>query len=116
MKWVRLWLLCSQESVFHAVQSAVATDPETALLTVDQAKAFIIWSRSAVFEAVEEHVPALLPFVMAFGAAIDFASSLRTSQHPSYPVQNRGPARRPAWPLVVCFSLFNDSSRLSTLQ
>ena len=58
------------EAVGHAVQAVLAKDPEAALLTVDQANAFNSVSRSAVFEAVNEHVPALLPFVQwAYGAA-----------------------------------------------
>ena len=58
------------DAVVHALRAALAKDPEAALLTVDQANAFNSVSRAAVFEAVRERVPELLPIVQwAYGAA-----------------------------------------------
>lgn len=47
----------------------MATDPEAALLTINRANACNSATRSAIFEAVKEHVPKLLPFVQwSYGA------------------------------------------------
>ena len=56
-------VLDGAEAVGHAAQAALATDLEAALLTVDQANASNTVTRSAVFEAVIEHVPKFLRFM-----------------------------------------------------
>ena len=60
------------DAVVHAIRAALAEDPDAALLTVDQANAFNSVARPAVFEAVKERVPELLPMVQwAYGAPTD---------------------------------------------
>jgi hypothetical protein len=60
------------EALAHAVRSALATDSDAALLTVDMANAFNTVDRSALFEAVQKHVPALLAYVQwSYGAPTD---------------------------------------------
>ena len=60
------------DAVVHAIRAALAEDPQAALLTVDQANAFNSVARPAVFEAVKERVPELLPMVQwAYGAPTD---------------------------------------------
>ena len=56
------------DAVAHAVSAALATDPQNILLSVDMANAFNTVSRDAVFTAVQERMPQLLPVVQwAYG-------------------------------------------------
>ena len=60
------------EALAHAVRSALAADPEAALLTVDMANAFNTVDRSALFAAVKKHAPSLLAYVQwSYGAPTD---------------------------------------------
>jgi hypothetical protein len=60
------------EAAVHAVKAALSKDRNAALLSVDMANAFNTVSRSAVFAAVQERAPSLLPYVQwSYGAATD---------------------------------------------
>lgn len=60
------------EALVHAVRSALAADPDAALLTVDMANAYNTVDRSALFAAVQRHVPSLLAYVQwSYGAPTD---------------------------------------------
>lgn len=57
------------DAIAHAVTSALASDPDNVVMSVDMRNAFNTVSRAAVFAAVKEHVPTLLPVVQwAYGA------------------------------------------------
>ena len=56
------------ETVAHALASALAEDPEAVVFSVDMANAFNSIHRAAIFAAVQQSVPALLPMVQwAYG-------------------------------------------------
>ena len=56
------------ETVAHALASALAEDPETVVISVDMANAFNSIYRTAMFAAVQQSAPALLPTVQwAYG-------------------------------------------------
>ena len=60
------------EALVHAVKSALASDPDAALLSVDMANAFNTLDRSALFDAVQQRAPSLLAFVQwSYGAPTD---------------------------------------------
>jgi hypothetical protein len=60
------------EAAIHAVKAALAEDPQAALLTIDMANAFNSVDRAAVFAAVKQRVPCMLPYVQwSYGAATD---------------------------------------------
>ena len=53
----------------HALASALAENPETVVISVDMAKAFNSVHRAAMFAAMQQPAPALLPMVQwAYGA------------------------------------------------
>ena len=51
------------ETVAHALASALAEDPETAVISVDMANAFNSTHRAGIFTKVQQSAPALLPMV-----------------------------------------------------
>ena len=51
------------ETVAHALASALAEHPETVVISVDMANAFNSVHRAAMFAAVQQSAPALLPMV-----------------------------------------------------
>ena len=56
------------DTVAHALASALAEDPETVVISVDMAHAFNSIHRSAIFAAVQQSAPALLPMMQpAYG-------------------------------------------------
>ncbi len=56
------------EAVAHAIQTALDSNPEYVVLSVDMENAFNTVDRTAVFLAVKEHAPSLLPVVQwAYG-------------------------------------------------
>ena len=57
------------DAVAHAVSTALAVDPLNVVLSVDMANAFNTVNREAVFAAVQDRMPRLLPVVQwAYGA------------------------------------------------
>ena len=60
---VRVGTPSDAETVAHALASTLAEDPETVVISVDMAYAFNSIHRAAIFAAVQQSVPALLPMV-----------------------------------------------------
>ena len=52
------------ETVAHALASALTEDPKTVVISVDMANAFNSIHRSAMFAAVQQSAPALLPMLL----------------------------------------------------